>query len=92
MRAAAQEPPATSGIEMTNWYWKVGRQLVSERFGGSLHRSSCLNYLHRLGFVFKRPNKRSTRFPTALGKRGTTPLKGWSVNGGFIHPLRREIV
>ena len=58
MRAAAQEPPATSGIEMTNWYWKVGRQLVSERFGGSLHRSSCLNYLHRLGFVFKRPKKR----------------------------------
>ena len=23
-----------------------------------MHRSSCLNYLHRLGFVFKRPKKR----------------------------------
>ena len=32
--------------------------LVSERFGVSLCRSSCLNYLHRLGFAFKRPKKR----------------------------------
>ena len=43
---------------MANWYWKVVRQFVSERFGVSLCRSSCLNYLHRLGFAFKRPKKR----------------------------------
>ena len=30
----------------------------SERFGISLCRSSCLNWLHRLGFAFKRPKKR----------------------------------
>ena len=29
-----------------------------ERFGVSLSRSSCLNWLHRLGFAFKRPKKR----------------------------------
>ena len=34
------------------------RQFVSERFGVSLCRSSCLNWLHRLGFSFKRPKKR----------------------------------
>ena len=34
------------------------RQYVSERWGVSLSRSSCLNYLHRLGFAFKRPKKR----------------------------------
>ena len=34
------------------------RQLVSERLGISLCRSSCLNYLHRLGFAFKRAKKR----------------------------------
>ena len=33
-------------------------QFIWERFGGSLSRSSCLNYLHRLGFVLKRPKKR----------------------------------
>ena len=33
-------------------------RFVSERFGVSLNRSSCLNYLHRLGFAFKRPKKR----------------------------------
>ena len=34
------------------------RQFVSERFGIGLSRSTCLNYLHRLGFAFKRPKKR----------------------------------
>ena len=53
-----QQPPATSGIELANWYWKVVRQYVSERCGVSLSRSSCLNYLHRLGFAFNRPKKR----------------------------------
>ena len=35
------------------------RQFVLERFGIELSRSSsCLNYLHRLGFVLRRPKKR----------------------------------
>ena len=34
------------------------RRYVQERFGSVLGRSSCLNYLHRLGFVLKRPKKR----------------------------------
>ena len=58
LKAAVQLPPPSSGMEMANWYWKVVRQFVSERFGVSLCRSSCLNYLHRLGFAFKRPKKR----------------------------------
>ena len=33
-------------------------RFVRERFGLSLCRSSCLNWLHRLGFAFKRPKKR----------------------------------
>ena len=33
-------------------------QYVSERFGISLSRSTCLNYLHRLGFALRRPKKR----------------------------------
>ena len=58
MRAAVQELPAKSGIELANWNWKVVRQFVLESLGISLSRSSCLNYLHRLGFVLKRPKKR----------------------------------
>ena len=50
--------PANSGIELANWNWKVVRQFLTERFGISLSRSTCLNYLHRLGFAFKRPKKR----------------------------------
>ena len=34
------------------------RQFVSERFGISLCRGSCLYWLHRLDFAFKRPKKR----------------------------------
>ena len=58
MKAAVQELPAMAGIELANWNWKVVHQFVSERFGLSLSRSSCLNYLHRLGFVLKPPKKR----------------------------------
>ena len=53
-----EQPPAAADIQLANWYWKVVRQFVSERFGISLCRSSCLNWLHRLGFAFKRPKKR----------------------------------
>ena len=45
-------------MELANWNWKVVCQFLSERFGISLSRSTCLNYLHRLGFAFKRPTKR----------------------------------
>ena len=58
LKEAVQQPPATSGVELANWYWKVVRQFVLERCGIELSRSSCLNYLHRLGFAFKRPKKR----------------------------------
>ena len=58
LKGAVQELPGNSGIELANWYWKVVCQYVSERFDISLSRSSCLNYLHRLGFTFKRPKKR----------------------------------
>lgn len=34
------------------------RQFVQERFGRLLSSRSCLNYLHRLDFVLKRPKKR----------------------------------
>ena len=53
-----QELPSQAGIDLSNWNWKVVRRFVEERFGLSLSRSSCLNYLHRLGFVLKRPKKR----------------------------------
>jgi transposase len=43
---------------MANWNWKVVRLFIQQRFGHLFSRSSCLNYLHRLGFVLKRPKKR----------------------------------
>ena len=53
-----QEPPGASGIDLANWYWKTVRQFAGDRFSIGLSRSSCLNWLHRLGFAFKRPKKR----------------------------------
>ena len=58
LKAAVQELPSRAGIDLSNWNWKVVRRFVEERFGLKLSRSSCLNYLHRLGFVLKRPKKR----------------------------------
>ena len=61
LRAAVQEVPSRSGIGMANWNWRVVHQFVSERFSINLSRGSCLNYLHRLGFVLKRPKKHWSR-------------------------------
>ena len=72
LKAAVQELPAMAGIELANWNWKVVHQLVSERFGLSLSRSCCLNYLHRLGFVLMRPKKRLVK--AHRGKRETFPI------------------
>ena len=47
-----------AGMELANWNWKVVKQFVWERYGISLSRSSCLNWLHWLGFAFKRSTKR----------------------------------
>jgi transposase len=58
LKAAVQAPPEKAGINLANWNWKVVRRFVQERFGRWLSRSSCLKYLHRLGFVRKRPKKR----------------------------------
>jgi transposase len=58
LKAAIQAPPRAVGIELADWNWKVVREFVQHRFGQTLSRSSCLNYLHRLGFVLKRPKKR----------------------------------
>ena len=53
-----QAPPRAAGIEAADWNWKVVRTFCQRRFGVTLCRSSCLNYLHRLGFVMRRPKKR----------------------------------
>ena len=58
LKGAVQELPSQAGIDRSNWNWKVVRRFVEERFGLALSRSSCLNYLHRLGFVLRRPKKR----------------------------------
>jgi hypothetical protein len=58
LKAAVQARPSTAGIELADWHWKVVREFVQRRFGHTLSRSSCLDYLHRLGFVLKRPKKR----------------------------------
>jgi len=57
LKAAVLALPERAGIDLANWNWKVVRRFVQERFGLWLRRSSCLNYLHRLGFVLKRTKK-----------------------------------
>jgi transposase len=65
LKAAVQAPPRAVGIEAADWNWKVVREFVERHFGVRLCRSSCLNYLHRLGFVLKRPKKRLAKADAA---------------------------
>jgi transposase len=55
---AVQAAPTEVGIALANWNWKVVRQFIEARCGIRLCRSACTRYLHRLGFVYKRPKKR----------------------------------
>ncbi|MHB0859587.1 MAG: IS630 family transposase [Anaerolineae bacterium] len=58
MTTAVQHAPTVAGIDLANWNWRAVRLFIEKRFDRRLCRSSCLNYLHRLGFVLKRPKKR----------------------------------
>jgi transposase len=69
LKEAVQHPPRAVGIEQASWHWKVVRHFVRERFGITLAHSSCRNYLRRLGFVVKRPEKRLLKADEA--KRAT---------------------
>jgi transposase len=55
---AVQVSPAEVGIALANWNWKGVRQFIAARCGLRLSRATCLRYLHRLGFAYKRPKKR----------------------------------
>ena len=55
---AVQVSPAEVGIALANWNWKAVRQFIAARCGLRLSRATCLRYLHRLGFAYKRPKKR----------------------------------
>lgn len=55
---AVQATPAEVGIALANWNWKVVRQFIEARCDRRLSRATCLRYLHRLGFAYKRPKKR----------------------------------
>jgi transposase len=58
LKAAVQSMPEAAGIGLASWNWKAVRLFIQQRFDLQLCRSTCLNYLHRLGFVLKRPKKR----------------------------------
>jgi len=55
---AVQAAPPEVGIALASWNWKVVRQFIEVRCDLRLRRSACTRYLHRLGFVYKRPKKR----------------------------------
>ena len=63
LRAAVQEPPgawASTGPTgpFSRLRRKAVRQFAGDRFSIGLSRSSCVNWLHRLGFAFKRAKER----------------------------------
>jgi transposase len=57
LKAAVQAAPSEVGVDLAKWTWKGVRQFVEERFECLLSSRTCLNYLHRLGFVVKRSKK-----------------------------------
>ena len=56
-----QEPPGASGIDLANWYWKAVRRFAGDRFSIGLSRSSCVNWLHRLGVCLQAAQETSAQ-------------------------------
>lgn len=56
-----QAAPSEVGLALAKWTWKGVRQFVKEHFHCLLSSRTCLNYLHRLRFVVKRPKKRLSK-------------------------------
>lgn len=57
LKAAVAVSPRTVDVPAATWSWKSVRQFVQQRFGKRVSARSCLRYLHRLGFVWKRPKR-----------------------------------
>ncbi len=55
---AVHAAPAEVGGDLANWNWRVVRPFIQACCGIRLNRATCLRYLHRLGFAYKRPKKR----------------------------------
>lgn len=58
LKETAAQYPQVVGLVWTNWCWKSVQQFFAECFGLQMGRSCCIDWLHRLGFVHKRPGKR----------------------------------
>lgn len=57
LAAALRQPPRDVGIPTATWTGKAIVQFVRQQFQLTLSQSSARRYLHRLGFVRKRPKK-----------------------------------
>ena len=72
---AVQATPAEVGIDLANWNWKVVRQFIEARCGIRPSRATCLRYLHRLGFVYKRPKKRLLKADEEILRLWDAPVR-----------------
>ena len=74
-----QQSPSASDMDLAIWNWKAVHQFILERFGSGISRSSCLNWLHGLGFTFNRPKKRQAFVAQYAALREEAQLTGAKV-------------
>jgi transposase len=57
LSTALDAPPQTAGIAAATWSWKSVREWAERQCAAALSPRTCLRYLHRLGYVWKRPKR-----------------------------------
>jgi transposase len=62
---ALRQTPREVGVPLATWTWKAVAQFLRARFDLRLSRTSCVPYLHWLGFVCKRPKKQLVKADAA---------------------------
>ncbi|TLD40942.1 MAG: Mobile element protein [Candidatus Jettenia ecosi] len=58
---AVQKPPCQSGVKTSRWSGKSVAAYIKKVFWKTVHPQTARQYLHRLGFIQKRPHKKVTK-------------------------------
>jgi hypothetical protein len=87
LKDAVEGTPTSVGLPLANWTWRSVQHFLQQQCGLQLSRSSCLRWLHRLGFTWKRPKKRLRK----RGRQETCSVRtGVCALAGRRPPIRGE--
>jgi transposase len=75
LRQVVAKPPRDSGLKVGRWTSKGVAAYIRKQFGQKVHPETARRYVHRLGFVLKRPRKKLRKAKKAAQKAFASALQ-----------------